>query len=128
MKNLLTMLADSEEQQAEHTFGCRKPNTAFGSWDGAFVYEKAGGKHMTSTYVDGEDYIGMPDDLKEAVRNYNFFSKRKGWVPMTPEDIAETSGAKITKETILTVPELPWSSWILNETFGRLCHRCVLPV
>ncbi len=129
MKNLLTALAGTGEDEAEIAFGCRKPNTDVGSWDGAFVYVKTAKEHMTVIYSRGEDFLGWPEDLAQGTANYYFMSKLKGWCkPMTAEDITRTSGAVITPHTILEVPPLRWGSWLSLNTVYRIIHCCILPV
>ena len=128
MKNLLRTLTGGDTEPAEIAFGCRKIGSEIGSWDRAFIYEKSGGNHMTSVYKNGKDFIGEPEDLQEGVKNYHFFIRRKGWKPMTSEDIVQTCSAVITQETCLEVPKLSLINLILIETVDRITHRIFMDI
>ena len=87
-----------------HAFGCRKPESAEGKWDAAFVYVKdENGKQIYSEFQRGMDFIGHPESALEAARGYTHYIE-KGWKPMTVEDIEKTTGVTCSNNVSMVVP------------------------
>ncbi len=85
------------------TFGCRIPQTALGSWDGAFVYAETKQVRISAVFQNGMDYVGHPNNLVDELRKYKKFIKQ-GWIPMTRQDIEKTAGIQIDVNTNRDVP------------------------
>lgn len=79
----------------EYIYGCRSPYST-SHWDGAFVVIK-GEVFSVSYYEEGNDFSGKPPEWS-ALKTYKEFIKR-GWKPMTIEDLALTTGYVVTVET-----------------------------
>lgn len=90
---------------ADIAFGCRKPNSVVGSWQGAFVYVQTGRDKVYGIFENGQDFIGHPKNVYEAVKLYNAYMKTNKAVPMTVDDIVKTSGIQIDGETELNLPK-----------------------
>lgn len=73
-------------------FGCRSPNSkGVGCWDGAFVWVKSSdGKEVLGVFDNNMDHIGYPTE-EQAKKEYDKYIK-KGWKPMSEEDIKLTAG------------------------------------
>ena len=87
--------------------GCRKPGTAVGSWEGAFVFGQAsiGGPLVAAVFSNGMDYVGHPRNIEEALHMYRQFVD-EGFVPMHVDDLAKTSGMRIGPNTVTKLDDL----------------------
>lgn len=70
--------------------GCRKPDTLPGTWTGAFVAYKG---LISAMFDNGQDYISSAT-WKQCLETYEKLTS-DGWIPMTDEDMAQTSGVSI---------------------------------
>ena len=72
--------------------GYRKPGTAFGKWDGAFVAsQKSNGEITTSFFSDKKDWIAHPLKWVDVESEVNSLTQQ-GWTVMDMSDIEATSG------------------------------------
>jgi len=80
-----------------HVFGCRKPNTKIGSWNGAYVFVKdIYGNMRMAVFEDNNDFIGYPNNINHGKEIYNNFIHEHKWIKMSNEDIYKTSGVKVS--------------------------------
>lgn len=79
-----------------YVFGCRKPGTEIGGWDGAFVSEfKICDLCNYAIFQDQLDYVGRGSILKASNTYYYYIDQ--GWLPMTLEDMQKTAGVMVEK-------------------------------
>lgn len=90
----------------DRVFGCRSPSSkGIGKWNGAFVYCRDRLRQMIAYFDDNVDYINdEPITFNDAKKEYNSCIK-KGWIPMSPEDLEKTSGVTIDEHTKLDIPD-----------------------
>lgn len=77
----------------KYPVGMRKPGTEEGSWTGAYVgcAETIYTPCVSGFFKDGLDYIGEHSTWFPVL--FHIYSCwRKGWKPMTKEDINKTAG------------------------------------
>lgn len=79
--------------QPEYLFGCRHPNSEVYSWDNAFIVSKLeeSDEITVALFKKGLDYIAHPPKYEKALDIYNQYLEL-GWVPMTKDDLQNTSG------------------------------------
>lgn len=74
----------------KRVIGCRMPDSAPGTWTGAFVGVETDKRTINAMFIDRKDYVG-DSNWPEIERVYAGLLG-EGWKPMTREDIRKTSG------------------------------------
>lgn len=86
--------------QPEYLFGCRHPTSETYSWDNAFVVSKLedSDEITIALFKKGVDYVAHPPKYEKALDIYNQYLEL-GWIPMSKDDLENTSGMMIGKKT-----------------------------
>ena len=101
IKMALDTVSTMEIPKAEYLFGCRDPSTRPNEWHGAYVVGKSVGSSLITCalFDNGSDYVSNPATYAKAVECYDEYIK-KGWIPMSNDDLEKTSGIKIDSDTL----------------------------
>ena len=92
--NILDKAVENDFNITDYTiaFGCRSPESkGVGYWDGAYVYIQQNNITVAVVFQNNVDYISNELNFDEGLKIYNDFLKKE-WIPMTNEDITQTSG------------------------------------
>jgi len=95
-KNILDKALDNDifNEFTEDTlvFGCRSPySKGIGYWDGAFIYIQQRGQSIAIVFENNMDFISNNMSFDDALKLYSDFLKKE-WIPMSNQDITNTSG------------------------------------
>ena len=91
------------------SFGCRSPESQFGSRVAAFIYEETNVYKRVTIYGDGgESHVEYTDNLLDALQIYKGLLA-KGWKPMSNEDIEVV----VANDVVLAKPTLTYR-WIIG--------------
>ena len=75
------------------SFGYRKPGTAEGSWNGAWVVAESWGRRTMALFEDNKDWIAEPIFVTdENIAREIKICTDKGWLPMSAADLKKTAG------------------------------------
>ena len=92
-KKTNTNILDKEfENGSTIAFGCRSPESkGYGHWDGAYVYIQQNNITVAVVFQNNIDFISNDLTFDEGLKLYSDFLKKE-WIPMTNDDITQTSG------------------------------------
>lgn len=99
-EEVLNMVFEAKNAKTEFVLGCRCPKSEPFSWNDAFIINRFAGQSIITgaLFQNGMDFIGYPKSRTDACNAYYKYIK-KGWVPMTREDIEKTTGIVSHEDT-----------------------------